>query len=248
LPKTSLDINPFWPEIHFYDRLDSTNARLKQLAEQGQARHGAVVHAGFQEKGRGQLGNTWKGEPNQNLYFSLLLEPNLIAENQYVLNKAVSVAICSILAQHNLNAQIKWPNDILVNNKKIAGILIENSLAGTIISKSIIGIGINVNQTVFTGFPNASGLAAFSKQVWSINLLRDELLDTLNGTIQLPKKQLDLQYEQLLWSRNEITTFAEDERYFKGIVKGVDEQGQLRILVDGKEKRFMNKEITWKGW
>ena len=124
--------------------------------------HATVVSTYNQTAGRGQRGNSWESEPHKNLTFSVLLKPqHIIAREQFYISEIVSVAIVNTLRKYIIDQPIaiKWPNDIYVNDDKICGILIENTLSGYSISQSIAGIGININQQTFlSNAPNPISL------------------------------------------------------------------------------------------
>ncbi len=139
--------------------VDSTNRYVKNLIKSGKVFEGMVVWTIRQTNGRGQQGNTWLSNPDENLTFSMVLTPkNLPAQKQFYLSIITSLAVVDFLNTYRIDAQIKWPNDVLINNRKIAGVLIENSLKGRRINYSIIGIGINIFQTDFP-IPTATSLA-----------------------------------------------------------------------------------------
>ncbi|MDR0955350.1 MAG: biotin--[acetyl-CoA-carboxylase] ligase [Rikenellaceae bacterium] len=132
--------------VDYFDRLPSTNDH----AARPEYSAASLVWAEEQTQGRGQRGNSWSSRGGENLTFSLVVHPeNLRAEHQFYLSKAVSVALVEALAAFSLTATVKWPNDIYIGDRKVAGILIENDLQGARITKSIIGIGLNVNQLLF---------------------------------------------------------------------------------------------------
>src|SRR5690554_1314415 len=129
------------------DETSSTNSELKQLQQKKRLPEGSIVVADYQTQGRGQAGNTWFSDKGCNLLFSFLVYPKFIAANrQFILSRIVSLAIKKVLDRYFDDITIKWPNDIYWKNKKIAGMLIENTLMGQKINSSIIGIGLNVNQ------------------------------------------------------------------------------------------------------
>ena len=140
--------------------LESTNSFLKQIIHSKEVKNGTIVSTKHQTTGRGQRNNVWESERNKNILMSFVFFPNNIpAENQFIISKAVSLSILDLLLKYKKNVKIKWPNDIYIDDKKIAGILIENSLRGSEISNSIIGIGLNINQTFFSNkLPNPTSL------------------------------------------------------------------------------------------
>lgn len=134
------------PEIEIVGTSPSTNSALAAVA--ASRRHGYTIMARTQTAGRGQRGNTWEAEPGANITMSVLLRPQgLEARDQFALSEAVSLGITDTLARHGIDARIKWPNDIYVGDMKICGILIENSLAGSLVERSIAGIGLNCQPT-----------------------------------------------------------------------------------------------------
>ena len=131
------------------EEVDSTNRYLKDyLLKDNNTIEGLVVVATNQHSGRGQKGNTWQSEQGKNLTFSIFIKPNIQVQAQFLISKAISLGIVDFLNDVGLSElKIKWPNDIFCKDKKIARILIENTLKGNNVSNSIIGIGLNVNQT-----------------------------------------------------------------------------------------------------
>ena len=150
-------------QILKFDRLDSTNNHAKALIQEGKAKHGQVIYTVEQTAGRGQATKTWESESGKNLTFSLIVQPEHIPPNrQFLICQAVSVGIMKYLeplVKHE-RIHIKWPNDIYVDMKKIAGILIEHNIQGNRILSTVIGVGLNVNQTKFSkNVPNPTSLS-----------------------------------------------------------------------------------------
>jgi len=136
--------------IFKFDTVNSTNDLLLKWAESTSTPNGSVIWASSQLKGRGQHGREWKSVPGESLTFSMFIRrDNMSIKEQFIFNKAISVALLKSLQVISPNFKIKWPNDIYLNRKKIAGILIENSIKGNFIDYSVVGIGINVNHRKF---------------------------------------------------------------------------------------------------
>ena len=154
----------------------STNSYLKDNLHN--AVHGTVVVTDCQTAGRGQRGNSWEAEPGKNLTFSIMLQPAIAANCQFSVSEAVSVAIVNVLRRyltHPDRVTVKWPNDIYVSDSKICGILIENSLTGSVVGRSIAGIGINVNQRVFlSNAPNPVSMATVAGIDFPLQSLLEE--------------------------------------------------------------------------
>ena len=146
-------------DIIWLDSIDSTNEEAKRHISD--IDNLSILSAYEQTKGRGQRGNTWTSTPGENLMFSIVLKnPKISARDQFGINEITSLSVVDFLSQHGISARIKWPNDIYAGSKKICGILIENSLRGSGISSSIIGIGLNINQRNFdVNLPNPTSMA-----------------------------------------------------------------------------------------
>ncbi len=157
-------------DIIWLESVDSTNDEAKRHISD--IDNLSVLSALEQTAGRGQRGNSWTSAPGENLMFSIVLKYScdpiapghgllkpLHARDQFVLNEIASLSVVDFLSRHGISAMIKWPNDIYVGSKKICGILIENSLRGTYVSSSIIGIGLNINQRNFNvNLPNPTSM------------------------------------------------------------------------------------------
>jgi len=196
--------------IHRFHTLTSTNSQMATIAPS--LAHGDIVICHEQTAGRGQRGNSWESEPGRNLTFSLLLRPRRIeAPDAFLMSMAVSIGITEALRKLLCqDVLIKWPNDIYVGDRKLAGILIENSFSGRKIGHAIIGIGLNVNQTVFrSDAPNPVSMAELSGHEYDL----DEVLETVTGRIvaevdayeSFPRTDLLVEhYHNLLWRRQGI--------------------------------------------
>ena len=235
----------FLPECH------STNDILMHQVKLGDAKDGDVLITDFQTKGRGQRGNTWESKPGENLMFSITLRPDFIkAQDQFLLTVVASLALCDTLEFYNIRPAIKWPNDIYVGSKKIAGILIECLLRGTSIENSVVGIGLNVNQDIFS-----EAYATSMKMEISRMMGREETLSRILISLEKFYKQLrtepstrlmELYYSRLLGLSQE-RKFLVKEEHISGVIKGVDSVGRLEVLIDGKVQKFGLKEIKFLG-
>ncbi len=193
------------PSIAWVDEAASTNTLL--AARCADLAHGAVIAARRQTAGRGQRGNSWESEPDANLTFSLLLRPRTImAARQFELSMLVSLGVCDALSRATgLDFKVKWPNDIYVGDKKICGILIENSLEGPRIGRSIAGIGINVNQQTFmSDAPNPVSLTNLTGRSFELDRLLSDvcraIVERFDAYESAPDpERLTADYSALLW-------------------------------------------------
>lgn len=210
---------------------------------------GFTVTADEQFAGKGQMGASWDSAVGQNLTSSILLYPKFLLPKQvFYLNKAVAIAVRDCVALFADDVKIKWPNDIYIHNKKIAGILIENSLSSHAVLQSIIGIGINVNQTEFdASIPNPVSLRMLSKKMHEPEEIFHALCSEIEKNyLMLRSMQLkrtdDLYHENLL-GLNEENVFLFDGKTYKGIIRGVNENGKLLVETEKEIFEFGVKEV-----
>jgi BirA family biotin operon repressor/biotin-[acetyl-CoA-carboxylase] ligase len=220
------------------DAIDSTNDFLKGLASKQFVENFTVVTAEIQTKGKGQMGSVWVAEKGKNLTMSVLIKDVLIDLNQiYTLNIAVSLAVVRALQSFKIpELAIKWPNDIMSYNYKIGGILIENSIKIDGSVNSIVGIGININQTNFENLPKGSSLAVIAKQEFDKQAVLVAIVQELKDAMIVLKTNPDSlwrEYLSLLFKKNIPVPFElpEGDR-FMGIIQGVSDQGKLKILLE----------------
>jgi BirA family biotin operon repressor/biotin-[acetyl-CoA-carboxylase] ligase len=220
------------------DAIDSTNEFLKGLSNKEDIQNFTVVTAENQYKGKGQMGSKWDSETGKNLIMSVLIK-DFLFENELVfnLNVVVSLSVIRALKKYNIpELSIKWPNDIMSANKKIGGILIENSIKGDGTISSIAGIGLNVNQTYFENLPRASSLALicnsnFDKE--EILFLIVEQMEEIVAGFENKAAFLWEEYINELFRMGIPTAFCdENEINFMGIIQGVSANGMLKILLE----------------
>jgi len=223
----------------FISSTHSTNTLLKELIAKGTPPE--CIYAGYQTAGRGQTGNSWESEADKNLLCSILLPPN---KNLYFLNIAVSVAILRIIDEP---LTIKWPNDIYWQDKKLAGILLENAIVGAEIKYSIAGIGLNVNQTVFVSdAPNPVSLKQITGQTYDIDALLQDLLKAVKTVLDEPEELIWSEYKAHLYRREGYWPFEDQKGRFEAQIKDVLPTGEI-ILEDpkGKQRTYHFKQIRY---
>jgi len=229
----------------------STNSWAAYCLEQKDVPDGTVVITSHQYQGRGQRSRTWHSEPNQNLTFSVILYPVLLSPQQsFQLNIIITLAIQQVLSSyipHGL--RIKWPNDIYYQDKKMGGILIENTLARDRFKISIIGIGLNVNQLSFN-LPIATSLSLVCQRTFHLPQLLEQLLVGLERNyLQLQRQgiaPLKAAYLQNMYWIHEAHTFQDAHHIFKGTIKGINAKGQLVVeQIDNTLKCYNVQELTF---
>ena len=234
--------------------IDSTNSFLKELVLNSAVENFTVVVTDQQLKGRGQQGNSWVSEPFKSLIFSVFVVfDNFDVSNNKYLNFAVSLAIFDALQEESIpGISIKWPNDILSGSQKICGVLIENSLKGSKISSSVIGIGLNVNQTSFPdSLKKVSSLKLLSNKNFQIDRLLESIVSKLKSKIEVLNakdfKTLETKYLQVLYKKNIPTMFKNSrDVLFMGIINGVSKEGKLQIVLEDESvQEFGIKEVSF---
>lgn len=233
------------------ETVDSTNNYIANLIKEDNIQHGTVIMSYYQESGRGQRGTTWQSEPHKNLAYSIYLrhQSTLFSNVQY-LSYAISLAVKDFLKHYDIEAKIKWPNDLLVENKKIGGILIENQIASSSWSSSIIGIGINVNQ-IFTDEIGLTATSMTKLQCREFNL--EELTLQLTECIGLRYRQFELgkfdtlknEFHEAMWKKDEIVkAIIKDQVEYVKII-GTDANGMLLLEVNSVLTSFDLKEVKF---
>lgn len=228
----------------------STNTFAAELSQSGQAPEGTVIIAHNQTAGRGQRGNTWEAGKGLNLTLSVILHPVFLkVPDQFLLNKAVSLAVQALVQTHtDLPVRVKWPNDIMIGDRKTCGILIENQITGDKLNRSIVGIGLNVNQTEFS-LPGATSISVGAKKTLELPKVFEDLLQSIEWRyLQLKSNQtakLNEDYKAMMYWINEPHHFLVDNEMIVGIIRGVDENGKLIADINNTLRSFDLKQIKY---
>lgn len=239
----------FGKEIIRLSSVDSTNNFAATLISDQLCQNGTAILADSQSYGKGQRGNSWYSEAGKNLLVSFIFKPDKLSVlRQHEMTWLTSICLVKTLGIFNIDAEIKWPNDIFVNGKKIAGILIENQLSGELISNSIIGIGLNVNQTDFNGIEATSIQLEFNKEI-SIEIVFNELCNQLNSLFrefhQAEDNRLKSEYDLLLYQKNKLSFYEDENGKFEGEIIGIKNNGYLEVKVGEEVREYGIKEIRY---
>ena len=251
---------------YHYEVLDSTNKKAKELAEAG-APHGTLVTADEQLAGVGRRGRSWSSEPGQGIYMSLVLRPDIATDKASMLTlvsaMAVSKAIYEMIKDCNVYPFIKWPNDIYVGDKKICGMLIENFLSGDKLSESIIGIGLNINQKLFSkDIPNPTSLIleTSSEEKYDVKKELEIFVEIFSQqyaqiiSADLEQLKANARYCQLLYRMGEEHRYLQTDYYTEGTpgeivgkIVGIEEKTARLILQldNGQLRKYFFKEIAY---
>ena len=264
--------------IKWHDTLDSTNSEAAR--EAANLDNLSVIAASCQTAGRGQRGNRWSSARGENLTFSIFLRfmtgtgarpgdcPSLAAAEQFAISGIATLAQCRLLADAGIEATVKWPNDIYCGDRKISGILVENTLSGKLVRTSVAGIGLNVNQKVFPPeLPNPVSMSLLTGREYDVKELLGTFMDIFTGTLGLlwEPQVLKEEYESRLYRRGVESSFADissrdatlpanalmsgnayGDKIFRGTIEGISSCGLLQVrTTDGAIREFGFKEIAY---
>ena len=228
----------------------STNAHLKSMAAANNFLDEMVLVTENQLEGKGQMGNKWHSQQGKSLTVSVFKKTMLSIDKQFYLNMAVSLAVENTLKIFKIpDINIKWPNDILSANKKAGGILIENFVKSSMINGSVIGIGLNVNETELPGLPQATSLKMISGEDYDKKKILAILLQELETCfIEIKRENYEVlrkSYFQRLYKKDQVAVFKTPQSLpFNGIIRNVSESGKLQVETeDGIINAYDLKEI-----
>ena len=247
-------------DIIWLESVDSTNEEARRRIST--LDNLSVLSAFTQTAGRGQRGNTWSASPGENLTFSIVLKygsgatHEIRALDQSVISEITALSVVDFLASHGIGTKIKWPNDIYAGDRKICGILIEHSVRDGLLSSSIIGIGLNVNQRNFdVNIPNPTSMALCMDQSLSPTVLLEEFMETFYGYW---KRYLNITggltgirrlYLSQMWRKDSPARYLDmvSGKEFTGIIRGLSDIGHLMVedTEKGELKEFAFKEISY---
>jgi BirA family biotin operon repressor/biotin-[acetyl-CoA-carboxylase] ligase len=238
--------------LMFFENLPSTNNYAADLLKNNNLQEGTIIYTNYQPEGRGYSGTKWESEDGKNLLISILLFPSFInPEDQFNISMTISLGICDFLMRDIPDCSIKWPNDIYVNNDKIAGMLIESSVLNNQIEFTIAGIGLNINQEKFkSNAPNPVSLSLLTGKRYDLPACMNQLLTDLDkrykqliagNSVQIKKEYVSKLYRLKEWCR-----FKYIKEIFTGRILTVGEYGRLKIEnQNGEISEFSFKEIEF---
>lgn len=236
-------------------QVDSTNNYATAHMTINNWDEGTVVIADEQMQGRGQMNNVWESEPGSNILMSIVLYPVFLpVQYQFLLSKIVTIGLLEVLSEKVDDVKIKWPNDLYIGEKKVAGILIENSIMGHTLSSSVIGVGLNVNQLEFaSNAPNPVSLRNILGNKIRLEEIRSALFSAIDFWYKKLKtgeikdiQEIDATFEKHLYRKNISALYKDNTGIYSGVIKGVNEIGQLLIQPESGELRHYHfKEVEF---
>ncbi len=233
--------------IQYYPKLDSTNTKAWNLISEN-AVIGTVVVTDNQTIGRGRQSNKWISTQGKSLTFSIVLYPNAPPNRINLYSLLAGLAITDCLIENNINAQLKWPNDILINKKKVGGILCESKISGRVIKSMVIGIGLNINEDIedfsISLRKIATSLMIESKEQYQLEIILASILNHLENRLKSKesKSQL-LDWEKRCTHLNQQVTFRNGNNIVEGLFNGLSSTGQAIIIINDDELKFDSGEI-----
>jgi BirA family biotin operon repressor/biotin-[acetyl-CoA-carboxylase] ligase len=233
------------------DIVDSTNNYAMQLINDDKAYHGLTVIADRQTQGKGQRGRVWQSVSGESLLMSVILVPKHALTHQFVFSAGVAVAIANVLQKYteSKNIQIKWPNDIIVSDKKAGGVLIENVLQGSRWVYSVVGIGINICQDKFADeLFHATSLKIETGKKLDITELCVAISKSVTefATANLPLDRVMSDYNEMLFKRNCPQKISDNSKRWTVTPTEVRQDGVLLVQnEDGAIVELVHGNQTW---
>lgn len=239
--------------IKWLDSVDSTQNAVQRLLDR--LDNLSVIAAIEQTAGRGQRGNRWAAAPGRNLTFSVLVRPGndgipaVPARRQFLISQVASLAVCDLLREEGIHPAVKWPNDVYVGDRKICGMLVENALAGDRIRSSIIGIGINVNQTEFAPeLMNPTSMKKATGRSFDPEMLLERFCALFMARWEQDPQRLQEDWLAAMYRKDERHSYTDCQTgaVFEGTIKGISPSGLLTLeMPDGSIRDFGFKEISY---
>jgi len=255
--------NRYTNPLQYFETLDSTNLEAARAAKAG-AGHGTLIVADRQTAGRGRKGRSWESPAGKNLYFSLLLRPRFAPDKAPMVTLVMAHSVAGAMeetvqaAGQNVSlykAGIKWPNDILINGKKVCGILTEMCLLGTDIEYIIVGVGINVKEQEFSG--ELSEKASSLNKEWGADISREELLQRIMAAFWEDYNQFEEAgdllpllggYQSRLLNLDKEVKVLDPQKPFEGVARGITKNGELIVeMPDGSKSYVYAGEVSVRG-
>ena len=233
-----------------YEELESTNTEAGRIGL-SELKDKTVVLTYRQTQGRGQVGNHWESEPGKNISMTVVLKPHALpAGEQFAVSMVIALGGYDFVSRYTENCTVKWPNDIYVGDRKIAGILIEHAIMGQQVGGSLCGIGVNINQKDFlSDAPNPVSLLQLTGKEIPVQQALEELLACIGKRYESihDYEELKRDFLNVLYRRKGMHHWEDERGVFKASIQGVNEYGQLILKDDSENERMYGfKEVAYK--
>lgn len=236
-------------EAYFLDQTTSTNDWMWQFVKSRTPAEGAMVFAQFQVQGKGRIARIWNSNKGENILCSFFLKPTFLAiQQQPLLNFSIALAVADTFSAFlNDPISLKWPNDIICDNKKLAGILIENTIKGDKTENVVVGIGMNINQKKFDQEPLAASIFMLKGQFTPLEVVLVKLAQNLEKQylrLRTTNQQSILDdYNRRLYGKNTLVTIKTDNAIFEGTLKEVKANGEIEIVTSNGLVRYQYNNV-----
>tara|TARA_Y100001978_G_C23655245_1_gene415650 strand:+ start:516 stop:1247 length:732 start_codon:yes stop_codon:yes gene_type:complete len=233
--------------LHF-NEIESTNDYAFALKNKSIFREGLIISTDYQFNGKGTRLKRWDSVKNQNLLLSIIIEPKLKISNQFIINQFISLSILDFLKSLDLTAKIKFPNDIILDGSKISGILIQNIVSDSIITHSIVGVGINVNQCIFQKYNlPATSIFLHKKEKSSLKDVKCMLINKIEQRLNEYRfgKNFTKEYNEELFKLNQQHRFLIKNHIEIGILKEITVEGKVIVKTKNKLNSFFMNDIKY---
>lgn len=248
-----LDTEEMGKHIYFSEQMASTNNEARLLAEQG-AVHGSLILTGEQTSGKGRFGRTWVSPKDAGISMSILLKPQILPLNASMLTLVAALAVSDAINEVGLSGSIKWPNDIMIGNKKVCGILTEMSADMDRINYVVIGMGINVNTNHFPKEleEKATSMRIEGNLIYNRALVIKNVIEAFEKYYHIFTETEDLSrlrdiYNHRLVNRDRFVKVIEKAGNFTGIAEGINTKGELVVSCDGQKRSVASGEVSVRG-
>ena len=229
------------------NEIDSTNKFLYELNKTKHFNEPVVAMADYQTSGRGRNDSSWESKRGENLLLSILFNHELKIAEQFNFSIIISLSIRKLISDYvKEKVYIKWPNDIIVCNKKISGFIIDNIIRKNTVNTSIVGIGMNINQLFFSEFiPPAISLSNLTDKAYDLNNIKDRLLIHIDTYYNNLTNNHLKEFNKHLYLKNKIQPFEVNKKIMKAKILGVNEKGELLVNQNGKKKSYIVNQIKY---
>jgi BirA family biotin operon repressor/biotin-[acetyl-CoA-carboxylase] ligase len=232
------------------DTVDSTNNYAMRLIDADKAQAGLTITAEEQTKGKGQRGRHWKGMPGESLMMSIIASPDRALREIFLYNASIAVAVATYVSEicDDSEVNIKWPNDIIVNDKKAGGILLENVIRGNSWTYGVVGLGLNILQDNFPReLYNATSLRIATGKLFSIEKIRNQLRARILQSLYKPMSaaQIVSDYNRLLYKRGQKQIFSDGNKFWEVRILGALSDGSLQVARGTQIQQYMHGAQEW---
>jgi len=237
-------------KMSYHKQLNSTNSYAKSLSK-ADMHHGMIILTDHQKSGRGRVSRFWFSPPEKGLTFSLIILPKINIRKSGLFSILSGVAIAECLIEYGIPVKLKWPNDVMVDGKKIAGILCESKISGQLVNAVIIGIGLNVNDKLNEYPFDLQNIVTSLQHITGTNYRREDILTNILFHFEELYKLVTNKQESILVKKwlsynqhlGQKITFHQNDTLISGLFLGITPYGEAIVEINGKQEILMSGQI-----